>query len=96
MAEVPREEAARIAAEDLKVCPAPGYEGIAQVPSLDELIRSRRSRPRAFSLTTDLPEDRWIIYLHSVVVGGLQSSLILVVSRRDGRVPYRGSTHDEG
>ena len=38
----------------------------------------------------------WVAYLLPQRVAAVQSSLIVLVSKRDGRVMYHGSAHDEG
>jgi hypothetical protein len=91
--EITREQAAGIAADNLKWSEGFREHQISAVVRLGE-IKERHPNPYGPS-SQDL-HDAWIVYLHDPSFSGLRSSTIMVISRATGHVLYLGSAFDEG
>jgi hypothetical protein len=91
--EITREQAAGIAADNLKWSEGFREHQISAVVRLGE-IKERHPNPYGPS-SQDL-NDAWIVYLHDPSFFGLRSSTIMLISRLTGHVIYLGSACDEG
>jgi hypothetical protein len=91
--EITREQAAAIAADNLKL--SKGFRGY-QISKVVRLGEIRWARPNLYGVSDEDLDDAWIVYLHDPSFFGLRSSTVMVISRASGHVIYLGSACDEG
>ncbi|MGA8708570.1 MAG: hypothetical protein WB646_16470 [Steroidobacteraceae bacterium] len=91
--EITREQAAGIAAHNLRWSEEYRWHQIRSVLELSEI---RQTRPCLYNVSEEELEGAWIVYLHDPNFLGLRSSTIMVISRATGHVRYLGSACDEG
>lgn len=81
---ITREQAAEIAA---------GRGKVTKVLSLEEITFAE---PRIYGFPPDQLRNYWIAYVDQEPAVALRSSLVVVVSKEDGRIAYEGGAGDEG
>jgi hypothetical protein len=81
---ITREQAAEIAA---------GRGKVTKVLSLEELTFAP---PRIYGFPPDELKNYWIAYLDRGMPFTIQDSLVVLVSKKVGRIAYEGGAGDEG
>ena len=91
---ITRERAREIAATCVeRGCTVAGRVRVCNVASIEELVGRV---PMIYGYPADQLSSYWIAYVERSGSNVIESSRVLLVSKRDGSIAYQGSANDEG